>query len=134
MGSTKYFGYGGIGYKGKYQAAHRVSWEIHNGPMPDGDSSSGMCVLHKCDVPSCVNPDHLFLGTQVENVRDRDVKRRSNHCRGVQVSNSALTEIDVQEIKLLLKYGETQKEIAKHYPVSQQQISKIKLDQSWRHV
>lgn len=51
--------------------AHRASWEIHKGPIPDG-----MSVLHQCDTPLCVNPDHLFIGTQQENMNDRKTKGR----------------------------------------------------------
>lgn len=63
-------GYGQINTPEK-KYAHRFSWEIHNGPIP-----AGMCVLHKCDVPFCVRPDHLFLGTDADNSRDRIQKRR----------------------------------------------------------
>src|SRR6266567_1582450 len=66
------FGYGffqvGIGDR---QLAHRISWKIHNGPIPDG-----LYVLHKCDTPPCVNPDHLFLGTYYDNMDDMDQKGR----------------------------------------------------------
>lgn len=58
-------GYGRIVVHGKRYLAHRLSYEVHVGPIPDG-----MNVLHKCDVPACINPDHLYLGTQRENVRD----------------------------------------------------------------
>ena len=65
-------GYGLFGYNGKNQKAHRVSWQLHNGPIPDG-----LCVLHKCDNPSCVNPNHLFLGTNADNIKDRVNKNRT---------------------------------------------------------
>lgn len=53
--------------------AHRVSWEMRNGPIPDG-----MVVCHTCDTPACVNPDHLFIGTQQDNMRDCSRKNRIN--------------------------------------------------------
>jgi hypothetical protein len=70
-GSKAPFGYGHMSWNGKSNYAHRVSWMIHNGPIPDG-----MVVMHKCDCPECTNPDHLQLGTQIENMRDRDLKGR----------------------------------------------------------
>ena len=71
-GKTK-TGYGVIGAPktGKNMMTHRVAWEFENGPIPDG-----MCVLHKCDNPSCCNPDHLFLGTLKENSGDMVRKQR----------------------------------------------------------
>lgn len=72
LGKPRGFGYGRIELLGgQTQSTHRYSWELHNGPIP-----TGMAVLHKCDVPQCVNPDHLFLGTQLENMRDRRSKGR----------------------------------------------------------
>ena len=70
-GCVKAHGYGVIFIKNKTQYAHRVSWELHRGPIPDG-----LFVLHHCDVPSCVNPEHLFTGTQKDNIQDAAKKGR----------------------------------------------------------
>lgn len=64
-------GYGAMSIKSKLQYAHRISWELHNGPIPEG-----LFVLHKCDNPPCVNPDHLFIGTQKDNLQDAFKKGR----------------------------------------------------------
>lgn len=65
-------GYGQLMYRdGIPRHAHRISWELHNGYIPEG-----IWVLHRCDVPHCVNPSHLFLGTQTDNMRDMVAKKR----------------------------------------------------------
>ena len=66
-------GYGAVSVANKSKLAHRVSYEYHKGPIPDG-----MFVLHKCDMPLCINPEHLFLGTHAENMADMKRKGRGS--------------------------------------------------------
>jgi len=100
-------GYGQMPMKMRDRKAHRFSWRIHNGPIP-----RGLFVLHKCDNPPCVNPDHLFLGTNLDNAKDRAQKGRSafgdrngRHThpekvlRGEASPQSKLTANQVREIR-----------------------------------
>ncbi len=79
-------GYGSICYKKKRTGSHRMSWMIHNGDIPEG-----LLVLHQCDTRSCVNPDHLFLGTYKDNAQDCIKKGRDNRLCGEDNHNSKLT-------------------------------------------
>ncbi len=129
-------GYGKISVDGKIKGAHRVSYELHVGEIP-----KGMCVLHKCDVPACVNPDHLFLGTHQDNMRDKTVKGRhvstkgQTYNRGSVHGEAKLNEVDVRLIKQLLKTSNLmQKQIGKYFGVDHTTISEINTGRNWSYV
>lgn len=127
--------YGGISRHGRTVTAHRASWELFKGYVPDG-----MFVLHRCDNSACVNPDHLFLGSEQDNSDDKVSKGRQsrgtahsaakrNPARGASNGNSKLTASDIRAIKLTKL---PQREIAKMYGVTQALISKIKRGEIWK--
>ena len=117
-------GYGQInaGCRGaKMLRAHRVSYEVFIGEIPHG-----LCVLHKCDTPRCVNPSHLFLGTQKDNVKDCwDKGRRTNNTIGEKHWKCKLSDNDIIEIRSLLNDGLKQVQIAERFNMSQAHVSKI---------
>ncbi len=117
-------GYGRFKVDGKSLKAHRVSYELHNGLIPEG-----LHVCHTCDVRVCVNPDHLWLGTNQDNVNDRDAKGRQS--KGSANGQAKLTEEQVWE---LYHSEDTQREIAAQYGVSPAQVSRIKRKKGWRHL
>jgi hypothetical protein len=94
-----------------------------------------MHVLHHCDNRLCCNPDHLYLGTDADNVRDREVRRRGNHAKGSRVNTAKLTEIDVLTIRALHHWsGFTKAAIAREYGVSDVNVTAIVRGETWRHV
>ena len=119
-------GYGGLRVGNKTPRAHRVSWELFRGPIP-----AGMHVLHKCDVPSCVNPDHLFLGTHLENMRDKERKGRGNQPTGVRNAKTTLSPDAILDIRLSTARPCY---LARLYGVSWTTIQNIRLRRTWRHV
>lgn len=100
--------------------SHRFSWELTNGPIPDG-----MCVLHRCDNPPCVNPDHLFLGTQGDNITDMVSKQRNR---------SKLSIDQIPTIRSYLSQGCTSLDIALLLGCHPTTISRIATGKSWSHV
>jgi hypothetical protein len=114
---------------GKMRLVHRVAWEFQRGPIP-----AGKCVLHRCDVPRCVNADHLYIGTQADNARDRNARGREAHLAGTANGNARLTERKVEIIRRLHARGVTQFDLADLCGVSQSTISLIVLGKGWRHV
>ncbi len=132
MGGKDGFGYGmlniGIGYSKSYRS-HRYSWVLFNGKIP-----IELSVLHKCDNPSCVNPNHLFLGTDADNAHDRDRKgRQISHC-GEQHGCSKLTNKDVLEIRNLRKQGVSYPIMQSIFNMSRTQLWKIITRRSWSYL
>lgn len=121
------FGYGVVCFRQAKLPAHRVSYELHHGPIPDG-----MLVCHRCDNPACVNPAHLFLGTDADNFADMNAKGRRAH--GERSSSAKLTEQDVIEIREMRKFGLLYKEIAVLYGVDRETIGSIVRMDTWKHV
>lgn len=115
------YGYGQVKVDGRFLMAHRLSYEHHKGPVPDG-----LLVLHKCDVRSCVNPDHLFVGTHQDNAIDAVKKGRWVDNRGEKHGMAKLSNSDVAEIKRLIGQGSTQAAIAKRFGIDQSTVSCIK--------
>ena len=109
--------------------AHRFSYELHFGPIPEG-----MCVCHRCDVPRCVNPDHLFLGTIADNNADMLAKGRASggSLKGSMSPSAKLTEADIAEIRSRPKISLVNE--ARKYGVSTTTIWRIRRGEVWSHV
>ena len=111
--------------------SHRVVWEMTYGDIP-----AGLNVLHKCDIPFCVNPEHLFLGTQADNIRDMDAKgrRKNPNFYGELNGYHKLTDIKVVEIRRLSSLGVPQRQIARGFHVSQYAVWAVINRKTWRHI
>lgn len=126
-GSKREHGHGRFDVPGVGSSAHRFSYHIHNGPIPEGRG-----VLHKCDNGSCVNPSHLFTGTQKDNMEDAANKNRVEY--GEKHYRSVLTDGDIRKIRQLYSEGIRIKEIAEMFPVNRGCISKIVHRLRWSHI
>ena len=125
-------GYGLIRIDGSGRLVHRVAWELHTGePVP-----LKLCVLHRCDTPLCVNPDHLFVGSRADNVHDMDAKGRrvNNQPRGEWAANSKLTESEVIRIRQMFSNGESRRAIADTFDIALPTVHQIVRRLTWRHV
>lgn len=117
-------GYGGFKAGGKMHRAHRYSYELANGPI-----AAGLSVCHACDVPACVNPSHLWLGTNEENSADRHSKGRT--VSGESHYAARLTASDVRNIR---SDERSTSEIASDYGISDTTVRRIKRHEKWRSV
>lgn len=119
--------YGLFAIKGKTYGAHRVSYEAFKGSIP-----RGMVVRHACDNPSCINPDHLSLGTQADNVRDRTERGRGQKLKGEQIGTAKLTAAQVREIRASVSLS--LREIADKYGIDKSNAWSIRAGKSWKHL
>ena len=135
-------GYGSVSIRNKHFAAHRVSWTLANGPIPDG-----LWVLHHCDVRVCVRPTHLYLGTREQNTSDAIVRHRFKsgaeaHFRahpeivpkGERHWAAKLTDDDVRLIRKRVASGEKQIDLQREFGLSSGTVSLVVHRKRWAHV
>lgn len=122
--STTSLGYGVIRIERKLYLAHRVSWALVNGSIP-----AGMLVCHKCDVPGCINPGHMFLGTHGDNSSDKVSKGR--HSRG---ANTPLAKITEDQVLAIRADRRPSREIGAMYGLHARHVRKIKSGDRWQHI
>jgi hypothetical protein len=118
---------GGFQVAGKTWQAHRFAYVLFNGPIPEG-----LCVLHRCDFPLCVNPTHLFLGTVGANNVDRTCKNRS--ARGGRNGSAKLTEEQVRAVRAASAAGKSARRIAKEHEIPCTTVRNILHRRTWKHV
>lgn len=134
--------YGKLWFSGRLELFHRVIWMIMRGPIPDGS-----CVLHSCDNPPCGNPEHLFLGTALDNSYDKVAKGRQTkgddhwarkfperRLRGSLNGYSKLTAEQVVEIRKRRAAGESQRSVAKAFGIHFNHVSRITRGERWGHI
>jgi len=118
-------GYGLLMLNGRNQSAHRLAWESARGATP-----TGLQVLHRCDVRSCVNPEHLFLGTNAENVADKTAKGRARKAQW-RGENSPLAKLTQAEADAIRAASGRQRDIAAAFGVRQRLVGNIKRGECW---
>lgn len=131
LSATIQNGYGVFYLNGKTEYAHRLAWEMKNGPIPAGKE-----ICHSCDIKTCVNPRHMFLGTRQDNMQDAISKGR--FCSGTKSHLHKLTDEQVIEIRRTYSrpsYGKSNaKELAAHYNINRGMIENIVAGRNWKHL
>ena len=128
-GAVGSHGYGNVNFGGKFWKAHRLAWTEQRGEIPDG-----LCVLHSCDNTKCCNPDHLFLGTKLDNYADMRAKGRERKAQGERHHHSCLSDESVCRIREAYLYGARQVDLAAAHDTEQSNISAIVRRSAWTHL
>lgn len=123
LGTTR-AGYGLIRSGRAMVGAHRVAWQLYVGQIP-----TGMDVLHRCDIPACCNPGHLFIGTHADNMADKKAKGRNVNLSGERHGNAKLTWAQVEAIR---SDDKSERILAQEYGVSSKTIHQVKHNRIWR--
>lgn len=127
--ATRSTGYGCMKLDGRLISAHRFSFVLHFGEVPEG-----LIVCHRCDNRLCVRPDHLFAGTPHANVSDMDGKGRRGVARGESQGNAKLSEADIYQFFVLRESGYSNRKIAAMFGVDSSTVNCVFTGRSWRHV
>lgn len=127
MGTEGTRGYGQIKSRYKTYAAHRVSYQVFKGDVPNG-----LHVCHTCDTPLCVNPNHLFIGTPMDN--SQDMAKKNRHAYGAKNGNSKLTEVEAKNILAFRDSGQTKTSVGELFDVSRTCVRKIWNGDLWPHL
>lgn len=122
VGSRSTNGYGAIYYKGEKWTAHRLSWVLHHGEIPEG-----LCVLHQCDNPPCVNPEHLFLGTIKDNAQDAIAKGRFPRLK-------VTSKLTAEQVEAIRTSKQSAKQIAAQFSITIWTVYDIRRGRSWSHI
>lgn len=128
-GAVDSWGYGRIAFEGKNVTAHRLSYGLFSGPVKE----SGL-ILHKCDVAQCTNPEHLYIGNHLDNVKDAYRRNRYPSRAGISNGNSKLTESQVKEIRKLNPKNRDRILLAKRFGVCKATIAHILTKRTWRSI
>lgn len=127
MAGADKFGYGRFLFDGKNRHAHRISWILTHGEI-----TNGLCVLHKCDNPACVNPSHLWLGTVAENNLDCLKKGRNKQPKWSKNGMAKLNEGQAREVKRRCLSGELRYKVAREFNISAVAASYIAIGKNWK--
>lgn len=126
-GSVVRGGYGYIIRKRKKIMAHRYWYELHVGPIQPGE-----VLCHRCDNPRCIEPKHLFIGSQAENISDK--VRKSRQARGEKIATAILTAEQVVALRQEYAEGARQVDLASKYGIHQTSVSLIVRRKNWPHI